>query len=96
MNQPTLRSRRLTILQRFGLAQGPTVLMVVGGTIFTDIASILVFAVTVSIHLSGFSLSFLGRELLELAVFVPLVIYRGGRSRGRRSSAWGRRRSCAL
>ena len=90
------RSRRLTILQRFGLARDPTVLMVVGGTIFTDIASMLVLAVTVSIHLSGFSLSFLGRELLKLAVFVPLVIFGArGRSRGRRSSAGGRRRSRA-
>lgn len=66
------------ILQKLGLAQHPTVLMVVGGTIFTDIASMLVLAVTVSVHLSGFSWSFLARELLELAIFVPLILFGAG------------------
>ncbi|QIF05340.1 cation:proton antiporter [Roseimicrobium sp. ORNL1] len=66
------------ILQKLGLTQHPTVLMVVGGTIFTDIASMLVLAVTVSVHLTGFSWSFLGRELLELAIFVPLILFGAG------------------
>ncbi|MGB8343197.1 MAG: cation:proton antiporter [Chthoniobacterales bacterium] len=79
------------ILQRFGLAQDPTVLMVVGGTIFTDIASMLVLAVTVSIHLSGFSWSFLGRELLELAVFVPLVIFGAGTLARKAIIRWGQK-----
>lgn len=43
------------ILQRLGLTQHPVVTMVVGGTIFTDIASMLVLAVAVSIHQTGFS-----------------------------------------
>jgi Kef-type K+ transport system membrane component KefB len=79
------------ILQRFGLAQDPVVLMVVGGTIFTDIASMLVLAVTVSIHLSGFSWSFLGRELLELAVFVPLVIFGAGTLARKAIIRWGQK-----
>lgn len=66
------------ILQRFGLAQHPAVMMVVGGTIFTDIASMIVLAVTVSVHLTGFSWEFLGKELLELAIFVPLIIFAAG------------------
>lgn len=66
------------ILQRLGLARHPLVMMVVGGTIFTDIASMLVLAITVSVHETGFSWRFLGIELLELAIFVPLVIFGAG------------------
>ncbi|HEY1120133.1 MAG TPA: cation:proton antiporter, partial [Haloferula sp.] len=66
------------ILQKLGLSQHPAVTMVVGGTIFTDIASMLVLAVTVSVHLAGFSWGFLGTQLLELAVFVPLVLFGAG------------------
>ncbi len=66
------------LLQRLGLDQHPVVLMVIGGTIFTDIASMLVLAVTVSVHVTGFSWAFLGIELLELAAFVPLVIFGAG------------------
>ncbi len=65
-------------LQRHGLAQHPSVTTVVGGTIFTDIASMLVLAVAVSVHRTGFSWQFLGAEVLELAVFVPLVLFGAG------------------
>lgn len=66
------------ILQRLGLTQQPVVTMVVGGTIFTDIASMLVLAITVSVHVTGFSWQFLGIQLLELAVFVPLILFGAG------------------
>ncbi|RYD60654.1 MAG: cation:proton antiporter [Verrucomicrobiaceae bacterium] len=66
------------ILQKLGLSRHPVVLMVVGGTIFTDIASMLVLAITVSVHETGFSWRFLGIELLELAVFVPLILFGAG------------------
>jgi Kef-type K+ transport system membrane component KefB len=38
----------------------------------------LVLAITVSVHLTGFSWQFLGTELLELAVFVTLVLTAAG------------------
>lgn len=63
------------ILQRLGVLGNPAVAITVSGTIFTDIASMLVLAVVVSIHLTGFSWNFLLVELLELAVFVPLVMF---------------------
>ncbi len=66
------------VLERLGLVQHPAVTMVVGGTILTDIAAMLVLAVTVSVHLTGWSWGFLGIELLELAVFVPLVLFGAG------------------
>jgi Kef-type K+ transport system membrane component KefB len=66
------------ILQRLGLTSHPAVTMVVGGTIFTDIASMLVLALTVSVHLQGFSWAFIGVELAELAIYVPLVLFGAG------------------
>lgn len=63
------------ILQRLGLTSHPAVTMLVGGTIFTDIASMLVLAITVSVHLHGFSWAFIGTELVELAIYVPLVLF---------------------
>jgi len=66
------------ILQRMGLAQHPAATMVVGGTIFTDIASMLVLAVTVSVHLTGFSWHFLLLQLTELAIYVPLILIFAG------------------
>src|SRR5690606_11615024 len=66
------------ILQKLGLTRHAAVVMVGAGTIFTDIASMLVLAITVSVHETGFSWRFLGLELLELAVFVPLVLFGAG------------------
>lgn len=77
------------LLQRLGLAQDPVVAMVVGGTIFTDVASMLVLAVTVSVHLAGFSWSFLGVELLQLAIYVPMVILGAGALARKAILRWG-------
>lgn len=67
------------ILQKLGLTGHPAVVMVVGGTIFTDVASMLVLALAVSIHLNGFSWAFLGTEILELAVYFPAVLFGSGK-----------------
>lgn len=77
------------ILQRLGLAQHPAVTTVIGGTIFTDIASMLVLALTVSVHLAGFSWGFIGVELLELAVFVTAVLLFAGTLARRAIVRWG-------
>lgn len=61
-------------LQKLGLTEHRAVLMAVGGTILTDVVSMLLLAVTVSVHTTGFSSGFLLRELAELAVFVPAVL----------------------
>jgi Kef-type K+ transport system membrane component KefB len=65
------------------------VTMVVGGTIFTDIASMLVLAITVGVHLTGFSWNSLGIQLLELAVFVPLVFFGAGSLARKAIIRWG-------
>jgi Kef-type K+ transport system membrane component KefB len=63
------------ILQRLGLARDEAVTVTVGATIFTDIASLMVLAVCIPIHVAGFSaMSFL-RQIAELAVYVPLVLF---------------------
>jgi Kef-type K+ transport system membrane component KefB len=77
------------ILLRLGLAQHPAVTMVLGGTIFTDIASMLVLAITVSVHVTGFSWQFLGMQLLELAIYVPLVLFGAGTLARKAIIRWG-------
>lgn len=62
------------IVQRLGLLGNQAVAVTISGTIFTDIAAMLVLAMTISVHRSGFSWSFVGLELVELAVYVPAVI----------------------
>jgi Kef-type K+ transport system membrane component KefB len=63
------------ILSRYGLLGRDSVLVAVGGTIFTDVAAMLVLALAVSVHQTGFSWSFLAIEMLELAAYVPLVLF---------------------
>ncbi|QDT56556.1 Glutathione-regulated potassium-efflux system protein KefC [Caulifigura coniformis] len=63
------------ILARLGLLERESVLVAISGTIFTDIASMLVLAMAVSVHETGFSWPFLITQLVELAVYVPLVLF---------------------
>lgn len=64
-----------SILSRLKLLDRESVLVTIGGTIFTDVAAMLVLAVAVSIHQTGFSWSFLLIELVELAIYVPVVLF---------------------
>src|SRR5207342_976019 len=63
------------ILQRLGLARDEAVTVTVGATIFTDIASLMVLAVCIPIHVAGFSAMAFLRQIAELAVYVPLVLF---------------------
>ena len=65
----------MPLVKRLGLLSSNAVVITVGATIFTDITSMLVLAICLSIHLNGFSLSQLMITLLGLAVYVPLVIF---------------------
>lgn len=64
-----------SILTKYKLLQNNAVLVTVGGTIMTDIASMLVLAIIVNVHENGFSWSMLARELVQLAIFVPLIMF---------------------
>jgi Kef-type K+ transport system membrane component KefB len=63
------------IVQRLGLIREEAVIVTIGATIFTDIASLMVLAICIPIHTSGFSIASFGLQLLELAVYVPVVLF---------------------
>jgi Kef-type K+ transport system membrane component KefB len=65
----------LPIVKKLGLTNHDASVITVGATIFTDIASMLVLAICLSIHATGFSTSQLAISLLELAIYVPLIIF---------------------
>ena len=62
------------IIQRLGLTRNEAVTVTIGATIFTDIASLMVLAVCIPIHMSGFSLTAFILQLVQLAVYVPLIL----------------------
>jgi Kef-type K+ transport system membrane component KefB len=63
------------IVQRLGLARDEAVTVTVGATIFTDVASLMILAVCIPIHVAGFSPRAFVLQLLELAVYVPVVLF---------------------
>src|SRR5688572_15463526 len=65
----------LPIIKDFGLIRNEAVIVTVGATIFTDIAAMLVLAICLSIHSTGFSSEHLGMTLGGLALYVPIVVF---------------------
>lgn len=62
------------IVQKLGLVRNEAVTVTIGATIFTDIAALLVVAVCIPIHTAGFSISAFSLQLVELAIYVPVVL----------------------
>ncbi len=62
------------IVQQNGIAGSEAVSVTTGATIFTDVGSLLVLAICLPIHMSGFSPGALVMQLLLLLGYVPLVI----------------------
>ena len=62
------------ITQQLGIAGSDAVSVTSGATIFTDVASLLILAVCLPIHMSGFSGQALAIQLALLLGYVPLVI----------------------
>lgn len=63
------------IVQKLGLVRNEPVTVAIGATIFTDVAALLVLAVCIPIHASGFSAAAFGIEILQLAIYMPLVLF---------------------
>jgi Kef-type K+ transport system membrane component KefB len=63
------------IVQRLGLVRNEAVTVTIGATIFTDVAALLVVAVCIPIHTAGFSISAFVIQILELAIYVPVVLF---------------------
>src|SRR5436190_2879033 len=63
------------IVQKLGLVKNEAVTVTIGATIFTDIASLMVLAICIPIHTSGFSASSFVLQFVELAIYVPAVLF---------------------
>lgn len=63
------------IVQRLGLTDNEAVTVTIGATIFTDLGSLLVLAICLPVHSVGFSATAFVVQLLELAIYVPLVLF---------------------
>lgn len=63
------------IVQRLGIGSNEAVIVTIGATIFTDISSLLVLAICVSIHGGEFSLFSLSIQLGSLAIYSALVLF---------------------
>jgi Kef-type K+ transport system membrane component KefB len=62
------------IVQRLGLVRNEAVTVTIGATIFTDVAALLVFAVCLPIHTAGFSFKDFSIQVVELAIYIPVVL----------------------
>jgi Kef-type K+ transport system membrane component KefB len=69
------------IVQRMKLVTNEAVAVTIGGTVFTDLASLLVLAVCLPIHTSGFSASAFAAQIGELIAYI-LLIFVGLRALG--------------
>src|SRR6478736_3698745 len=65
----------LPIVKDYNLLRNEGVIVTVGATIFTDIASMLVLAICLSVHLTGFSTESLAISLGGLALYVTAVVF---------------------
>jgi Kef-type K+ transport system membrane component KefB len=63
------------IIQRMKLVSDEAAAVTIGGTVFTDLASLLVLALCLPIHTSGFSASGFAIQVVELMVYIPLVFF---------------------
>lgn len=62
------------VLQRLGLTQRDSVAVVVGGTMVTDIAALLVLAVSVRTHTQGYHFGDISLQIVQLLIYVAVVI----------------------
>jgi Kef-type K+ transport system membrane component KefB len=62
------------IVEKLGKLRNEAVTVTIGATVFTDVAALLVLAVCIPIHVSGFAPETFAIQMLQLAVYVPSVI----------------------
>jgi len=63
------------IVQRLELTDNEAVTVTVGATIFTDLGALLILAICLPVHSVGFSLHSFLIQLVQLAIYVPLVLF---------------------
>lgn len=64
----------LAIVIRLGAIQLEPVIVVIGATVVSDTLSLIVFAICVSTYATGFSLSGIAIQIVEIIIFVPLIL----------------------
>jgi Kef-type K+ transport system membrane component KefB len=64
----------ISIVMRLGAIRLEPVIVTIGATVVSDTLSLIVFAVCVSTYTTGFSLSGISIQLVEIAIFVPLIL----------------------
>lgn len=69
-----------TIIARLGATSLEPVVVTIGATMVSDTLSLLVFAVCVPLYASGFSVSGIAIQVIEIVVFIPLVLLGLGRA----------------
>src|SRR6476661_2586918 len=62
------------IVERLGQLRNEAVTVTIGATVFTDVAALLVLAVCIPIHVSGFAPDTFVIQVLQLGLYVPAVI----------------------
>src|ERR1700761_2664787 len=62
------------IVRRLGVIRLEPIVVAIGATVLSDTLSLIVFAICVSTYATGFSPEALGTQLIEIAIFVPLVL----------------------
>src|SRR5262245_32886218 len=65
----------LPIIRRLGATRLEPVIVTIGATVLSDTLSLIVFAVCISTYMTGFSITGLAVQLVEIAVFVPLILF---------------------
>ncbi len=65
----------LSIVRRLGVIQLEPVIVTIGATVLSDTLSLIVFAICVSTYTTGFSPTGLATQLMEIALFVPLILF---------------------
>jgi Na+:H+ antiporter len=65
----------LSVIRRLGAIRLEPVIVAIGATVVSDTLSLIVFAICVPTYTIGFSLPGLAIQLLEIAVFVPLILF---------------------
>jgi Kef-type K+ transport system membrane component KefB len=65
----------LPTIARLGLTHLEPITITIGATVMSDTLSLVVFAICVSTFQTGFSALTLTRQIVEIAVFVPLILF---------------------
>jgi len=63
-----------SIILRLGATRLEPIVITVGATVMSDTLSLIVFAICASTYHSGFSVSILAIQILEIAIFVPFIL----------------------